>query len=138
MKKSFIIFQIIVTCIIMIFAPPTLITINNKEFNELLRHKTATGFPESTFIIAVLVDEFSGHDCKIYICNGITNYTLERSKNSEIRAYIRQKDNVKKIIIGVDVVLFSSIYVMNKINRNKEKNRKKDMDKENNYKEGTL
>ena len=108
-------FQIIVTCIIILFAPPILITIKDKEFNELLRHKTTTGFPESTFIIAVL----------IYIFNGITNYTLERSKNSEIRTYIEQNNNIKKIIIGVDVVLFSSIYVMNKINRNKEVNRRK-------------
>ena len=125
MKKFFIMFQIIMTCIIILFAPPILITIKDKEFNELLRHKTTTGFPESTFIIAVLVDEFSGHDCKIYIFNGLTNYTLEISKNSEIRTYIEQNNNIKKIIIGVDVVLFSSIYVMNKINRNKEVNRRK-------------
>lgn len=104
MKKAIIIvlfiLQVFFVFIVFIFNPPILITINNDEFNELLMNNTYYGFPKSSFIIAIVKENwFRPKTCEIVLFNGYNTYKLQRSSDNVIRYYIKSHSNYRIISI---------------------------------------
>ena len=110
MKKAIIIvlliLQILFVFIVFIFNPPILITINNDEFNELLMNNTYYGFPESSFIIAIVKENwFRPKTCEIILFTGYNTYKLQRSSDNVIRYYIKNHSNYRIISIINNLVM---------------------------------
>ena len=103
LKKTLItlfILQILFISIVFIFNPPILITINNDEFNELLMNKTYYGFAKSSFIIAILKENwFRPKSCKINLITEHSTYNLERGFDNPIRYYIINHANYRILLL---------------------------------------
>ena len=116
MKKIIIILllilQIFITFVIFMYNPPILITINNKEFNELLMDNTYNGFPKSFFILAILNEKwFRPKSSEILILNEYSHYSLKRGPDNVIKSYIKEHANFR-IIFFVFNIIFDLIIIM--------------------------
>ena len=129
--KSFIkafISQGILLIILYTFIPDSFITVNNYEFNNILKSESMLGFPTSSFLFATTFNwGLLSDDCKIFVLTDSNYYWLERPKTGKTRQYIRDHKNfndillISTIIIDILVVLITILikfYLNKKIKSN--------------------
>lgn len=123
LKKTLIslfILQVFFISIVFIFNPRILITINNDEFNELLMNKTYYGFPKSSFIIAILKENwFRPKSCKIILITEHSTYNLERGFDNPIRYYIINHANYRVFLLIFYLVIDFIIMLILKYKKTK-------------------
>ena len=127
--KSFIkafIAQGILLIILYTFIPDSFITVNNYEFNNILKSESMLGFPTSSFLFATTFNwGLLSDDCKIFVLTDSNYYSLERPKTGKTRQYIRDHKNfndillISTIIIDILVVLITILikFYLNKKNK---------------------
>lgn len=98
------------------FIPDSFITVNNSEFNNILKSESSLGFPTSSFLFATTFNwGLLSDNCKVFVLTDSNYYCLERPKTGKTRQYIRDHKNfndillVSTIIIDILVILITII-----------------------------
>lgn len=107
--KSFIkafIAQGMLLIILYTFIPDSFITVNNYEFNNILKSESRLGFPTSSFLFATTFNwGLLSDNCKIFVLTDFNHYWLDRPKTGKTCQYIRDHKNFNDILLVSTVII---------------------------------